>query len=74
MPMTAVTKSRGSPLADELVDEDLVEIRANLPEEDTGMPGSDLRIDTHGPARAPACKYFDAPRGGSAAELLGDDR
>jgi len=39
MPMSAVTNiPADAPLADELADEDLVEM-ANLPEEDTGIPG-----------------------------------
>ena len=39
MPMTAVTNvPADAPLADELADEELVEM-ANLPEEDTGIPG-----------------------------------
>ena len=40
MPMTAVTNvPADTPLADELADEDLVEM-ANLPEEDTGISGT----------------------------------
>jgi hypothetical protein len=71
MPMTGVTNVPADPpLADELVDEDLVAM-ANLPEEDTRIPGT--IFDTHGQARATR-EVLRWPGGGSAAELLGDDR
>jgi hypothetical protein len=73
MPMTAVTNvPADAPPADELANEDLVEM-ANLPQEDTGIPGTIL-VSTRMGGHGPRVKYFDGRAGGSAAELLGDDR
>ena len=71
--MTAVTNvPADTPLADELADEDLVEM-ANLPEEDTGISGT-IFVSTRMGRRGPRVKALRWPGGGSAAELLGDDR
>jgi hypothetical protein len=60
--MTAVTNvPADAPLADELVDEDLVEM-ANLPEEDTGIPGT-IFVSTRMGRHGPRVKYFDGRAG-----------
>ena len=62
MPMTAVTNVPADrPLADELADEDLVEM-ANLPEEDTGIPGT-IFVSTRMGRHGPRVKYFDGRAG-----------
>ena len=62
MPMTAATNvPADAPLADELVDEDLVEM-ANLPEEDTGIPGT-IFVSTRMGRHGPRVKYFDGRAG-----------
>jgi len=62
MPMTAVTNiPADAPLADELVDEDLVEM-ANLPEEDTGISGT-IFVSTRMGRRGPRVKHFDGRAG-----------
>ena len=62
MPMTAVTNvPADTPLADELADEDLVEM-ANLPEEDTGIPGT-IFVSTRMGRHGPRVKYFDGRAG-----------
>ena len=62
MPMTAVTNiPADAPLADELADEDLVEM-ANLPEEDTGIPGT-IFVSTRTGGHEPRVKYFDGRAG-----------
>ena len=62
MPMTAVTNvPADAPLADELADEDLVEM-ANLPEEDTGIPGT-IFVSTRMGRHGPRVKYFDGRAG-----------
>ena len=85
MPMTAVTNvPADAPLADELADEDLVEM-ANLPEEDTGISGIifvSTRMGRHGPrvecfdGRAgeaqPSCSVTIADPPGVVANSLPD--
>jgi hypothetical protein len=62
MPITAVTNvPADAPLADELVDEDLVEM-ANLQEEDTGIPGT-IFVSTRMGGHGPHVKYFDGRAG-----------
>ena len=62
MPMTAVTDvPADAPPADELADEDLVEM-ANLPEEDTGIPGT-IFVSTRTGGHEPRVKYFDGRAG-----------
>ena len=62
MPMTAVTNvPADAPLADELADADLVEM-ANLPEEDTGIPGT-IFVSTRMGRHGPRVKYFDGRAG-----------
>jgi hypothetical protein len=62
MPMTAVTNvPADAPLADELMDEDLVEV-ANLPEEDSGIPRT-IFVSTRMGRRGPRVKYFDGRAG-----------
>ena len=60
--MTAVTNvPADAPLADELADEDLVEM-ANLTEDDTGIPGT-IFVSTRMGRHGPRVKYFDARAG-----------
>src|SRR4051794_25902728 len=60
--MTAVTNVPAHvPLADEPVDEDLVEM-ANLPEEDTGIPAT-IFVSTRMGRHEPRVKYFDGRAG-----------
>src|SRR5207248_906271 len=62
MPMTAVTNvPADTPLADELADEDLVEM-ANLPEEDTGIPGT-IFVSTRMGRHGPRVRFFDGRAG-----------
>jgi hypothetical protein len=50
-----------APIADELTDEDLVEM-TNLPEEDTGVPGT-IFVSTRMGKHGPRVKYFDGRAG-----------
>jgi hypothetical protein len=62
MPVIAVTSfPADAPLVDELADEELVEL-ANLPEEDTGVPGT-IHISTRVGRHGPRVKYFDGRAG-----------
>jgi hypothetical protein len=62
MPITSVTNvPADNPLAGELADEDLVEM-ANLPEEDTGIPGT-IFVSTRMCRHEPRVKYFDGRAG-----------
>ena len=71
--MTAVTNvPADAPLADELVDEDLVEM-ANLPEEDTGIPGT-IFVSTRMGRHGPRVKYVDGRAGEAQPSCSVNDR
>jgi hypothetical protein len=59
--VTTNTVPADAPIAEELTDQDLVEM-TNLPEEDTGVPGT-IFVSTRMGKHGPRVKYFDGRAG-----------
>ena len=73
MPIVTTSALPGdAPIADELMDEDLIEM-TNLPEEDTDVPGT-IFVSTRIQEARSARKLFRRTSGGKEAVFLGRDR